>query len=279
MKVRAIQFSPILGNVSSNLDFHIEKIKLAISDKMDLIVFPELSLSGYHLKDIIHDAALGLEGNEIKHLKNLSKEVDIVVGAPIEERPGFVFNSALYFSGGDLLHIHRKVTLSNTEAFQEGKIFTAGDIFQSFRIRDFTIGLLIGSANSIQVNAYLYFLQKTDFLIGISGTPLIRAEQEGFPASKFCENMGYSFAVLYHQNYIFVNRTGVEEGIRFGGGSFFARPGKGIDKKAKYIDDDTLDVEINLEDVRKSRISSHYARDENPGVIFKEFKRILNIPG
>lgn len=58
MKVRAVQFSPALGNIAKNMDCHAAQIIQAGRDGQELIVFPELSLSGYHLKDAVYDAVI-----------------------------------------------------------------------------------------------------------------------------------------------------------------------------------------------------------------------------
>ena len=73
MKVRGIQFSPALGNVEKNMAFHVEKINKAIKDKVDLIIFPELSISGYHLKDIVYDISLTPGDETIEQFKTLIK--------------------------------------------------------------------------------------------------------------------------------------------------------------------------------------------------------------
>jgi NAD+ synthase (glutamine-hydrolysing) len=276
MKVRGVQFSPVLGDVSRNLDYHVEKIKQAVKDKIDLIVFPELSLCGYHLKDIVYDVALGPGADAFKILKELSQKIDIVVGAPYEEHPGFIYNCGFYFSGGELVHTHRKVQLPNFGMFEEQMIFKAGDTFRTFRVKEFNVGLLICREILFPVYAYLYYLQQADFIIAISNSPFRTFSKEGFASFKFWENMGYVYAVFYHQNYIFVNRTGFEDGIGFGGGSFFARPGKGIEHMAKYLEEDMFDVDVRLQDVRKSRVAGNYARDEKPEIVLKELKRILN---
>lgn len=276
MKVRGVQFSPVLGDVSRNLDFHVEKIKQAVKDKVDLIVFPELSLSGYHLKDIAYDVALTPDADEMKILKELSQKVDVVVGAPYEERPGIVFNAAFYFSKGEMIHLHRKVQLPNFGMFEEQMIFKAGDSFRTFNIKEFKVGLLICREILFPVYAYLYYLQQTDFLIAISNSPFRGFSREGFNSFKYWEHLGYVYSVFFHQNYIFVNRTGFEDGIGFGGGSFYARPGKGIEHQAPYLEEDIFDVDIRLQDVRTSRLAGHYARDEKPEVVLKELMRILN---
>jgi predicted amidohydrolase len=88
--------------------------------------------------------------------------------------------------------------------------------------------------------------------------------------------MGDVNAIHHHQNYLFVNRCGFEDGLGFGGGSFFATAGKGITTLAEYFQDDSFDVDVSIEDVRRSRIGGNYRRDEKPGIILNELKRILN---
>ena len=276
MKIRGLQFSPVLGNVARNIQFHIEHINNAIKDHMDLIIFPELSLSGYHLMDIVYDIAL-TPGNEVfQEFKALSRDIDILIGAPVEEISGIIHNCALYFSKGQLLHSHRKVQLPTFGMFQEHMIFKAGNEFKSFKIGEFTAGIVICREILFPVIPYLYFLQNVDFLIGISNSPHRGINKEGMSSLKLWERIGEVYAIHYHQNYVFVNRSGFEDGMGFGGGSFFAEPGVGIVKRAKYFQDDILDFDISQETVRRSRISGNYLRDEKPEVISKELQRILN---
>jgi predicted amidohydrolase len=275
MKIRAVQFSPALGNVEKNMEFHVAKITRAIRDGRELIVFPELSLSGYQLKDIASDIALQTGGREWRELEELSKKIDIIVGAPLEEEAGIIYNTALYFSKGKWRHTHRKVQLPNYGMFEERMIFKPGDEFRTFKIGTMTAGILICREILFPMLAYLYFIQKTDLLIGISNSPQRGIGKDGISSFQLWETMGYVFSQFYHQNYMFVNRVGFEDGIGFGGGSFLARAGQGICQQAKYIDEDVLDVEINPADVRRARLSSNYLRDEQPELVLRELQRIL----
>ncbi len=258
------------------MGYHADSVRRAIDDQCDLVIFPELSLSGYHLKDIVHDIALNPGSPEIGKLKKLSLDIDIVVGAPVEEPAGIICNCALYFSKGNLLHNHRKVQLPNFGMFEEKMIFKPGDHFQSFRVGELTVAMIICREILFPVHAYLYFLQHVDFLIGISNSPHRILKKDHFESKQLWESMGYVYSVFYHQNYVFVNRTGFEDGMGFAGGSFFAPAGKGIEKRARFFEDDCLDFEVNLESVRRARLSGNYLRDENPEIIFKELNRILH---
>ncbi len=276
MKVRAVQFSPALGDVGRNLEFHAAQVERAVRDKRELIVFPELSLSGYQLKDLAAEVALRPGNREWRRLEKLSRAIDIVAGAPIEEEPGIIRNAAVYFSRGRARHIHRKAQLPNYGMFEEGMVFKPGDEFRAFQIGPFSAGILICREILFPMLAYLYFLQKTDLLIGISNSPQRGIGRDGISSFQLWESMGYVFSQFYQQNYLFVNRVGFEDGIGFGGGSFFARAGRGIVRKAAYVDEDVLDAEVSPADVRRARIASSYLRDDQPALVLKEMRRILH---
>lgn len=172
--------------------------------------------------------------------------------------------------------MHRKAQLPNFGMFEEGMIFKPGDEFHSFQIGSFTAGILICREILFPTLAYLYFLQKTDLLIGISNSPQRGIGRDGISSFQLWETMGYVFSQFYQQNYLFVNRVGFEDGIGFGGGSFFARAGRGIVQQAPYIDEDILDAEVRVADVRRARIASSYLRDDQPALVLKEMRRILH---
>jgi predicted amidohydrolase len=276
MKVRAIQFSPTLGDIQKNLGAHASHISRAVRDGRELIVFPELSLSGNQLKDIACEIALKKDGPEWRELEKLSQKIDIIIGAPLEEEAGIIYNAALYFSRGKWRHTHRKVQLPNYGMFEERMIFKPGDVFRAFKIGAMTAGILICREILFPMLAYLYFIQKTDLLIGISNSPQRGIGKDGISSFQLWENMGYVFSQFYHQNYLFVNRVGFEDGIGFGGGSFMARAGQGICQKAKVVAEDVLDTEILPADVRRARLSSNYLRDEQPELVLREMQRILH---
>ncbi|MEN8153045.1 MAG: nitrilase-related carbon-nitrogen hydrolase [Acidobacteriota bacterium] len=276
MKVRMVQFSPLLGNLKKNIEYHLKTVEQAIKDGIELVVFPELSLSGYQLKDIVYDSIIKNGDKIIRDFEEISKKINIVIGTPYEENPGIIYNSAIVFSSGKMHHIHRKVQLPNFGMFEEAMIFKAGDKFMPFKIGDFNAGILICREILFPVNAYLYYMQNVDFIIAISNSPHRGMGKDGFTSHKLWERLGEVYSINFHQNYIFVNRTGFEDGIGFGGGSFFSSAGKGITRMGKYYEDEIIDVDISADAVRRARISANYLRDEKPEIILKEFNRIIN---
>lgn len=254
----------------------MEEAARAVADGVELLVFPELSLSGYRLQDLAEEIALRPGCPELDELCRVSREVALVVGAPYEETPGLVRNCALVFSGGELRHVHRKVQLPTHGMFEERMQFQPGERFEPFSIGPFRAGILICREILFPVHAWLYHLQGCDLLLGISNSPARSLDAENFRSFALWETMGFVNAHFFHQNYLFVNRTGFEDGIFFGGGSFAAVAGQGIVRQAAYIDPARIDVDIDPQASRRARLASNYRRDEQPQIILRELERILH---
>ena len=92
------QIKPKLGCVSDNLATIEAEIIQAQKAGTDLIVFPELALSGYFLKDLVPEVALRIDSPEILHLIELSHGISIAIGFVEESDDYHFFNSALYSS-------------------------------------------------------------------------------------------------------------------------------------------------------------------------------------
>src|SRR5262249_8579692 len=111
VSIAVAQVNPRLGDVDANLTLYEQRLAAAGGMGADLVVFPELSLTGYFLKDMVSTVALRLDAPEVTRLKELSRGGALIAGL-VEETPDFRFyNSAVYFEGGDIVHVHRKVYL------------------------------------------------------------------------------------------------------------------------------------------------------------------------
>jgi NhaP-type Na+/H+ or K+/H+ antiporter len=94
-------------------------IDQAIRDRIDLLIFPELTLTGYFIKDIVASVAITIDSPILQKLLAYSKRISIVIGA-VEETPDFKFyNTAFYLEDGKIVHAHRKVYLPTYGLFDE----------------------------------------------------------------------------------------------------------------------------------------------------------------
>ena len=95
-------------------------------------MFPELSLTGYYLRDIVPDAALQLDSPEIGRLIEAAGDATVVFGFVEQDARHRFYNSAAVIEAGRIRHVHRKVYLPTYGLFDEQRYFAAGHRVQAF---------------------------------------------------------------------------------------------------------------------------------------------------
>ncbi len=238
MKVALIQHAPRLNrsNLKSVLDFvHIHK-------ENKVLVFPELALNGYMLQDKLYEDAWSLE--ELDSLKAASVDVDIAIGAAIREE-GRIYNCALYFSKGKLLHVHRKMHLPNYGMFEEARYFFKGDSIELFESQFGQSAMLVCEdlwrADTIARLAQL----KPDIIFLHVASPARDFSDEGILIESQWDALIKSTAILCSAYLIFVNRVGFEDGIGFWGGSRIVTPRGEIEHRLDHFKEDVLSAKLN----------------------------------
>ncbi|QND54974.1 carbon-nitrogen hydrolase family protein (plasmid) [Phyllobacterium sp. 628] len=109
MRIAALQMQAICGNVSANLARIEQAAKDAAEDGADLLIAPELALTGYGAGDKIASLAEGADGGQIKRLQAISKANAIAIVAGFAERDReHVYNSAAFVCGDAAPAIYRK---------------------------------------------------------------------------------------------------------------------------------------------------------------------------
>jgi len=269
--------SPRLGDLDHNFRLHTDYIHKAKKKNVDLLVFPELSLTGYTLKDMVEEVALDPHTDPLfKKLKSLSREISFIAGFVEEKEKGLWVNSAVFFSGGKVAHIHRKVYLPTYGMFEELKFFGEGKNFHTFPTPFGKAGMLICYDFLHISSSYLLFLGGSELIIAISAAPgRGYSDDESYASSRMWELMGEAVSRFFQCFVIYCNRVGFEDGKSFAGGSFIFNPGGQLVAKSPYVDEDFLVKDIDLQDIRRFRKSRPYRRDEKPEVTLEAFKRIV----
>lgn len=277
MKVALAQISPHLGNLRKNLDLHFQSIEKAKKKKADLLIFPELSLTGYTLMDMVDEVSLEPENNPIsKELKAASREISLVVGFVEEMEKGLFYNSAAFLSKGKILHIHRKVFLPTFGMFDEARFYAQGKNFHTFPTPFGKAGMMICRDFLSYGASYLLFAGGAEIIIVISAAPgRGTALEESYETSRMWEIMGETISRFSTVFLIYCNRVGFEDGKHFAGGSFIFNPAGEMIARAAYVDKDFLFYEINLDEVREIRRKWPYKRDDKPEIILEALKRIV----
>src|SRR5262245_13701641 len=272
----AAQVAPRLGDLEANMSVYEEQVRTARARGVDLIVFPELSLTGYFLKDMVSTVALRLDSPEVGKLRELSRGIGLVAGL-VEETPEFRFyNSAVYFEDGEIRHVHRKIYLPTYGLFDEGRYFARGDRIRSFPSRFGRMAILICEDMWHFSTVYVAAMDGAVTILCPSTSPLrgISDGAERDDNARYWEQLLATYAQSFSLFVVYSNRVGFEDGVGFWGGSCLIDPRGEALAKGRYYEPDLVVGEMNLKRARQGRVASPMLRDENLDLTLLELQRI-----
>jgi len=274
-RIGLAQINPTLGDLQRNLEIHREFIDRSCQGGVDLLVFPELSLTGYFLKDMVPQVALRLDSPVVHELEELSRNISLVVGLVEESEEALFYNAALYLEDGVIRHCHRKVYLPTYGLFDEQRYLARGRTVRTFRSRFGQTAILICEDLWHVSTAYLAAQQGTDLLLIPSASPGRGVERgEKLEIAETWEAINRTYATLFTMGVCFANRVGYEDGVNFWGGSEIVSPAGERLLKGDYFEENLLVGLFDLEELRRARISNTLRRDEDLDLTFRELQRI-----
>ncbi|MCP4667517.1 MAG: nitrilase [Deltaproteobacteria bacterium] len=302
MKTAIYQTSPVLLDLKANLEEVIAKIRQGREKGAQLIVFPELALTGYFVGQKYHEVALRLDSREMNQLASATKGTAAVVGF-IEESPSMNFyNSALVAVDGETLFAYRKLNLPNYGVFEERKNFRPGKRIPVFKLRDFSIAVFICNDLWHPSLPYLGVTQKADIFVTIFNS------SEGSMGDEFSNMESWRIINTFYSRVfgiynICANRVGAEtieerrvvlgipgedgslenldrpicqqQTYHFWGGSEVINPfGQQIVKAALHEPDEIF-ADISRAPLRQKRILLPYLRNDDPYFTHRQLQKIL----
>jgi predicted amidohydrolase len=275
VRVALAQIAPKLGDLDSNFEIHGDAIRLARREKAGVVVFPELSLTGYVLRDQVPEVALTRKSRLFKRLLRASVQLDLVVGF-VEEAPGHRFyNATAYLSKGRLLHVHRKVYLPTYGMFEEGREFARGDVIRSFAAPHGPSGMLICEDAWHPTSAWLLVQDGAEILYTLSSGPTRGAKPgRGVTSLPVWHELLRTTAQLQTSFVVYVNRVGYEDGLNFGGGSIALDPFGRTIASLPALQAGVTVAELDGEVLRRARTAYPLLRDENLELVHRELSRI-----
>lgn len=277
MNLALAQINTKLGDVNANLEKHLALAKEAAQSGADLLVFPELSLTGYVLQDIAADVARSASETDsvFRPLLEASHSLDLLVGfVEMDTRYRF-YISAAYLSAGEILHVHRKVHLPTYGIFDERRYFASGDSFSSFETRFGRAGALICEDFWHVSSPYLLWLDGADLFYLTSASPGRGVTDEILGSAQWVQDINRAYSGLFTSFFAHANRVGFEDGLNFFGGSTVYDPDGRQIARAPYNDESLTLAEIDLAQLRRTRTRLPLLRDERPEMVASELNRIL----
>ncbi len=278
-RVGLAQIAPRLGDTHANLDKHLEMIERARAEHVDLLIFPELALTGYYVRDMVPTLAAQPNAGDplFGPLLHASRDLDLIIGFIEQDSRYRYYIAAAYLSGERVVHIHHKVYLPTYRLFDDARFFAPGDSFRAFDTRFGRMGLAICEDAWHLSTAYVLWQDGADFIVDIAASPGygVASDQPGELTSAATANAFLrTYAELLTDFVFFVNRTGIEDGISFWGGSLALGPDGLILASAPLLEPALTVTDIEVDALRRARLRLPTLRDERPDLALSEMERI-----
>lgn len=264
MQAYIAQIAPKLGNIKYNIDLILEKIDNAIEKNSDIIIFPELALSGSLLKEIIYDVAIDKMPAEIL---DKSKEIDILIGAPELGEDDYYYNTAYYLSDGKILGKHRKIYTNN-------KYVNLGENLDIIETKFGKVGILLGREICHQSATYILAQKGAKIIFSLTSNIVILGNTK--------EDIGKMYKMVAQANSytnnlytLVVNRAGREDSLTYSGNSYLVNPMGEISYEMEYLKEEEMNFEIEFDMIRRAKRQKNFARTENKDLIKRELEEII----
>jgi predicted amidohydrolase len=277
------QISPKVGALRDNLAQHLRLMEEASQGGANLVIFPELSLTGYYLRDLVAELACKPQADDPLFGPLLAQSdrlaLDAVVGFVEEDRRGRFFISAAYLSRGRVLHVHRKVYLPTYTLFEDSRFFAAGDGARAFETPFGRFGLLVCEDYWHISLPYLLWQDGADLLIFINASPGRGLSADPRMASaRWVEKVSQAYSGLFTVFVVNCNRVGYEDGVAFGGGSHVIDPDGETLLHCPYFEEALAFCTLDLNQIRRARARLPLLRDERPELLYWGLKRLIEKP-
>ena len=221
----------------------VEKAK---NQSADLIVFPELSLTGYVVRDQIYELAETIPGLSTQVIEKIAEKTQmyIVFGMPelSEKTQATIYNTAVLVGPKGYIGKYRKMYLPTHSVFEEKRYFRPGYQAVAFDTEIGKIGLIICYDIFFPEVSRLTRLKGAQLIVCISASPAVRKTFfEILTAARAIENTAFL---------AYVNLVGIENGLQFWGGSRLIAPNGKVLAKAKYDEEDLVMCDVNYSDIK-----------------------------
>ena len=279
LKIALAQINTRLGDIQANLEKHLVLTGQARQAGMDLLVFPELSLTGYVLQDLVPSMSCRTDSDDpvFSQLLEASRDIDLMVGFVDEDTRHRFYIASAYLSQGTLVHVHHKVYLPTYGLFDEGRYFAPGNSVRAFDTRFGRVGMLICEDFWHASPPYLLWLDGADVLLFASASPGRGLNEEAkLESSAWVEHTNRAYACLFTTFVVHSNRSGFEDGLNFWGGSTVFDPDGKLVVQAPYFEESLTTTVIDLNQLHRTRARLPLLRDERPELVQRELERILH---
>jgi predicted amidohydrolase len=246
------------------------------------VIFPELSLTGYQVQDLVPEVAIRAHPDDptFAQLLTASHDLDVVFGFVQQDIRNRFYIASAYLSKGECLHIHRKIYLPTYTMFDEARYFDMGEHVRAFDTRFGRVGMLICEDFWHVSPPYLLWMDGADMFILQSSSPSRGLDMgDTLSVARWVELVNQAYGSTFTNYVLHCNRVGYEDGKNFWGGSSVVNPDGEFLTKGVYFDEALITQTIDLNQVHRVRSRLPLLRDERPELLQRELARILRRDG
>jgi predicted amidohydrolase len=266
-----------LGDLEHNFARAGELVGRARAEGAELIVLPELVLSGYCVGDVAHDLSIERSDRRLAALVAEAGDAAIVVGFAEHTRL-HVYNAAAYFEAGALLHVHRKLYLPTYGAFEERKHFSPGGSLRAFDTQLGRLAMLVCN-DAWQLPLPFLAVQDAAQMLLVPAASAAASYPGSLDTRGYWRDITRFYGRMLESYVVFVNRVGREGELDFWGGSHVVDPCGDVIAAAAEHEEAVLVCDIDLAAVRARRRAVPLVREARLGLIAREVERLLGDGG
>jgi N-carbamoylputrescine amidase len=279
VRITLAQVDAVLGDVDANADRAERAVADAVTGGADLVVFPELHLTGYSIGGLPDDVPMRADDPRLARIAQRAGAAGVLAGF-VEDGPGIhTYNTAGYFSGGELVHLHRKLYLPTYMSFEERKHFTPGPAMRAFPGPGGTRMAVLLCNDAWQPQLAFLATQDGARVLLVPAASAQSNFPEHYDSRTYWRDITRFYARMFQLFVVFVNRVGSEGDLWFWGGSHVVDPWGEIVAEAPEGEEHLLTVDIDLVDVRRRRHAIPLVKEARLGLISREVARLLDEGG
>jgi len=256
LRIALAQINPTVGDFKGNVSKIIKYIGRAEKSGAHIVLFPELSITGYPPEDLLLKPKF-IEDN-LEALKMVQKRVrNIIAIVGFVDRKDDIYNAAAVIYNGKIIDTYHKIYLPNYGVFDEVRYFQAGTRYPVYKIGDICFGVNI--CEDIwypEGPARLQALAGAELIININASPYRIGK------GRFRENM---LSVRALDNIVvvaYINTIGGQDELVFDGGSFIIDQNGYVIARGRQFKEDLVVADLNLDAVKMRRLHAPRRRQE-----------------
>lgn len=266
LNVAVAQINSRLLDIAANLEIHIRYAEQAREAGAELLLFPELSLTGYQVGREAPVVAMRRDAPELQELAKCATGITLVVGFVERARAGELYNAMAYLREGEVIHVHRKINLPTYGGLEEGKWFHSGSRIINVAIREhWESSCLICADLWNPALTHCAFLNQPELMLAPINSASGVVSENFSNEDNWKTNVSF-YAMIYGTPVLMANRYGHEKDLWFWGGSRILGP-KGETLAAAGDEECIIYAELDQHTIDRARFEMPTVRDSNTRLI------------